>query len=101
MENNTLYVARQKFSQNEKLKGYGVFSYNDGLKLTKTGYSRSRWNLPSIFKDVSITYHSEKSWKEDYFQTAMKGQEFVVECNQEIKAWVKDIIESSHQELDV
>ncbi|MEA2096648.1 MAG: hypothetical protein U9P73_08165 [Candidatus Cloacimonadota bacterium] len=95
MQNDTLYVASKVLSFNNNLKGYGTFEYKPKLKLTKKGYSRSKWNLPEFFKQTSISYHNEKSWKTDYFQSAAKGQEFVIEATDKILNWSKDIIMDS------
>lgn len=51
------------------------------------------WNLPNIFKEVSITYHNENSWKDGYFKSACRGQEFVIEENKNIEEWAIDLIE--------
>lgn len=94
--NDTFYVASEVLFFNNNLKGYGTFQYNPKLKLTKEGYSRSKWNLPEFFKHTSISFHNENSWKTDYFQSAAKGQEFVIEATDEILEWAKNIIEDSH-----
>ncbi|NCF75331.1 MAG: hypothetical protein GWO87_02495 [Xanthomonadaceae bacterium] len=97
-ERNTIYVAKERLSFNKKLLGAGIFDYNKNLVLTKNGYLRSRWELPKIFKSVNITYHSKNSWKiskktgEEYFQSAGRGQEFVIEKNKRIKEWAINLI---------
>ena len=93
--NDTLYIAQKFLSANKKLKGYGTFKFNDALVLTKDGMSRSRWSLPTFFQKSSMSYHSEKNWKDGYFQSAAKGQEFVVSCTAEIKQWVINLIQTS------
>ncbi|HIS30423.1 MAG TPA: hypothetical protein IAB44_02580 [Candidatus Limivivens intestinipullorum] len=93
--NNCIYVARKYCSWNHELKGYGLFNYSDALCLTKNGCSRSKWNLPEIFRDVRITYHSTDNWKDGYFQSAYRGQEFVIEENSEIEKWAVSLIEKN------
>jgi hypothetical protein len=93
-ENDYVYVASKNLSLIDGYEGYGTFTYNNKLKLTKDGYSRSRWNLPEFMKDVNMSYHSVNSWKEDYFQSAAKGQEFVIDANEKVIQWAKSIIES-------
>ena len=44
-----------------------------------------------------MSYHSEKSWKSDYFQSAARGQEFVIQDNEETEAWIKNLIENNAQ----
>ena len=92
-ENNTIYIAKDTLSWNSMLPGTAPFSFHKDLVLTKEGETKSRWGLPSFFKKVKITYHSEKSWKnEDNFQSTGKGQEFVIHSNGEIENWVKELI---------
>lgn len=92
--NNTVYIARDTLTWDSKLPGADTFNYHEGLVLTKEGYSKkSRWDLDAIFKEVKISYHSKKSWKKDgYFQSAAKGQEFVIHSNKGIEKWVKELI---------
>lgn len=96
-ENNCIYVAKEFCTWNNERKGYGIFKYNDQLRLTKVGESRSKWDLPKIFKNVNITYHSQDSWKDGYFQSAHRGQEFVVDENKEIQDWAIKLIETNSE----
>lgn len=91
-EPNTLYISNDFLSWDKRLPGAGTFNFNQNIVLTKKGYSRSRWDLPEFFRNVEISYHSENNWKADYFQSAARGQEFVVQDNDEVTAWVKDLI---------
>jgi len=90
--NNTVYIARDRLTLIPEMPGAGVLNFADKLILTKTGYSKSRWALPSFFKDIKITYHSEQSWKNDYFQSVGMGQEFIINSNSKIDDWVKYIL---------
>jgi hypothetical protein len=63
------------------------------------GMSASRWKLfPDFMRNVSISYHSEKSWKENYFQSVGRGQEFVFSAdeNPQIMKWVSNLIGANH-----
>lgn len=93
ISNNTIYVAREKVTWNENINGAGVFKFNDELILTKKGFTRSKWDLPNYFKNVRISRHSKKSWNEDYFKSVDIGQEFVIEENDNINNWAKNLIE--------
>jgi hypothetical protein len=94
---NTIYVARDRLQFNLKLPGAGVLHFSKRLVLTKNGYSRSRWDLdPEIFKKTEISYHPNP-WKEDYFQSANKGQEFVIKENEKIENWAKELIEKNYK----
>jgi len=90
--NNTIYVARDRLTWQPEMPGAGPLNFTKKLILTKMGYSKSRWNLPPFLKEFKISYHSEKSWKNGYFQSAGRGQEFVIHSNKKIENWVKDIL---------
>lgn len=84
-----VFISTDQLSfMNSKL-GYGVFDFSDKVILTKKGETKSKWHLPDFFKRYKISYHTENSWKVDYFQSAAKGQEFVVNADQEIVEWIK------------
>ncbi len=91
---NTIYVAKDRLTWNSGIPGYGFFRFNKELVLTKEGCSRSKWSLPSFFENVEISYHSQSSWKrEGHFQSANIGQEFVIQQNNEVEQWAKNLIE--------
>lgn len=92
---NCLYEASPDLSLAEHLPGSGTLSFHEALVLTKKGYPKSRWALPSFFRDVPISYHSAASHKEGYFQSAAKGQEFILPATGEIKTWTKSLIVKS------
>ncbi|HBC75910.1 MAG TPA: hypothetical protein DC017_13880 [Candidatus Wallbacteria bacterium] len=98
LKNNTIYIAKDKLSFNPNIPGAGIFKFNESLVLTKKNMKTSQWELPDIFRDVNITYHGNKSdygWNEDYFQSAMRGQEFIIDENDEITDWAVKLIESN------
>ncbi len=74
------------------LAGAGTFQFNNRLVLTRSGYSRSRWELPDFFKTMRISYHSKDSFVDGYFDSAKIGQEFVVEENARITDWALKLI---------
>ena len=90
---NSIYVAKDRLSFNKNLPGASPLRFNEKLVLTKKGYSRSKWNLnPRIFKNLKISYHPNP-WRKGFFQSAHRGQEFVIEENTEVNSWVRNIIE--------
>ena len=100
--NNTIYESRFKLSFNPNLSGAGIFNYDESLVLTKKGHSVSQWMLPDIFKGVNITFHDHSKkygWKEDFFQSALRGQEFIIEENDKISEWAKFLIEDNIRRL--
>ena len=95
-KHNTIYVAAPKLSFHPSFPGAGVFEFDDRKVLTKKGESRSRWNLdPEIFRNVKISYHSENSWKDGYFQSAGRGQEFVIHANDRVIDWALCLIKDA------
>ena len=94
--NNTIYVAASRFSDHPGYPGAGVFQFDDRKVLTKQGESRSCWDLnPKIFRHVRISYHSENSWKDGYFQSANRGQEFVIHADEKIIEWAFRLIKDA------
>lgn len=91
--NNCIYVGRKYLSWNERVCGYGIFpEFREELVLTKAGMTRSKWSLPAEFRGLGITYHSDASWKDGYFQSACRGQEFIFEEDEAVENWAKRII---------
>lgn len=87
-KSNCIYSATGTLSLSPDLRGSGTFKYHPSLVLTKEGYSRSRWQIPEFFKDVGISYHTSKSFKEEgYFDSAKIGQEFVVSEDESVTDW--------------
>ncbi len=91
-KNNTVYTASETLSWNAHLPGAGIFKFDKSLVLTKEGHSCSRWQLPSLFKGLNISYHDLNSWKDSYFQSRSRGQEFVIEESYKVENWVKELI---------
>lgn len=92
---NTIYEATDCLSNNSNLPGAGVFKFHPNLQLTKEGLSASKWRLPDLLRETHITYHSKNSWKGDYFQSAMRGQEFVIQENEQVEQWAMNLIEEN------
>ena len=90
--NNCIYTAMKVSPWDESMPGFGTFRISDDLILTKAGYSCSRWELPSFFDDIEISYHTKASHKPDYFQSASKGQEFVIEESNSVTNWARELI---------
>jgi hypothetical protein len=88
---NAIYVAADHLSMMKEMNGAGVFPFRKDRVLTKPGLSRSKWNLPDFFRNVDISYHPNH-WRDGYFQSVGRGQEFVMELTPEIETWVKKVI---------
>lgn len=94
IESNRIYIAREKCSFDESIKGFGMFNFSEDLILTKNGRSISKWELPKPLMNLKITYHNESNYKEDYFQSASRGQEFVIEKNEKAEKWAVELIKN-------
>jgi hypothetical protein len=91
---NRIYVARDRLTVVPKQPGAGVFRYSEHLVLTKPGMSRTRWALDrAVFGNVEISYHSADSWEDGFFQSAKKGQEFVLAANDRVGGWLRELFE--------
>ncbi len=94
---NAIYIARNKLSWCDK-PGFGAFRFNDSLVLTKPdqqNHKKSRWQLPHEFRNLNISYHTTNSWKEDYFQSVGRGQEFVIQEDRALTKWVQKLFRNS------
>ena len=94
IESNRIYIAREKCSFDENIKGFGMFNFSEDLILTKNGRSISQWELPKPLMNLKITYHNELNCKEDYFKSASRGQEFVIEKNEKAEKWAVELIKN-------
>ena len=93
---NAIYVARPTLSRETTLAGAGVFCLRGELVLTKPGLSRSRWALDTaVFRHLKITYHNGTAWKDGYFQSYARGQEYVVHADDSAVDWAYDLISGS------
>lgn len=87
---NAIYLPTKELSLFPDLPGSGTFQYNQKRVLTKEGYSRSRWEFPESMKGTPIS-HNPFGWKDDYFQSVGRGQEFVIDGNPNVLDWVKSL----------
>lgn len=94
IESNRIYIAREKCSFDENIKGFGMFNFSEDLILTKNGRSISKWELPKPLMNLKITYHNESNCKENYFKSASRGQEFVIEKNEKAEKWAVELIKN-------
>lgn len=107
--NNTVYVARETLGLDVvpvDLPGAGVFStYDDRLRLTQPGASRSAWDLPAWFAPgdsrPALGYHSDPDrWQVHgdrvRLRSAARGQEFVLNTTDypESISWVSDLLKA-------
>lgn len=88
---NAIFLPTEKLSIADGKAGSGTLYYRPDRVLTKEGMSWGRWDLPQFFRNVSITHHPTP-WREGYFQSAGRGQEFIMDGTPNIEEWAKSII---------
>ena len=89
---NAIFTPVQRLSFANHLAGSGTFRFSPQVTLTKQGYCRSRWEFPETMRGIEIS-HNPRGWKQDYFQSAARGQEFIFDCNQAVMDWLKSIFQ--------
>ncbi len=102
---SVIYVAKPKLSFDRSYAGGGAFEFNERLRLTKKGPTKSRWNLDSeIFQDLTFFCYNKKeqvelkedAWKEGYFQSPMwPCQEIVILADELVIQWASDLIKGA------
>ena len=101
--NNTIYVASKELTVNGITTGFPgaqTLRYSDSLVLTKRDRSTSIWDLNHLpflkDSDITITYHrnfeNRIDNKANTFQSASRGQEFVIDEDPAVTQWAIDLI---------
>jgi hypothetical protein len=108
--NNTLYISRETLAIDgtaTDVPGAGGFrTYDDRLRLTAPGRSRSQWRLPGWFAPTPprppLGYHGDpKRWQHagDHVVVASvgRGQEFVLDTDwyPEARPWIYELLQQS------
>lgn len=91
---NAIFLPTDKLSFAPNLNGSGTFNFKPSIILTKEGYSRSRWQFPESMQGIPIS-HNPNGWKKDYFQSAARGQEFILSCNDAVLEWIMPMFEAN------
>ena len=109
-DNRALYVANKQLdlpNVRTDLPGGGAFGkYDDRLRLTEPGRSRSNWRLPGWMHPSRgrkpLTYHEDRSrWRKDkkgtLLRSVARGQEFVLHAEQypEAKKWLASLFNAA------
>lgn len=100
IKENCIYVANKNLCDIENtpfqnIKGFGIFDYSDDLILTAEGKSLSKWNLPKELDGLEITYNKHARDYGDYFQSASRGQEFIIKDDSDRAAkWAINLIKN-------
>ena len=57
---NAIFVGKDHLNFLPEYKGAGTLSFSEKRVLTKENETRSRWQLPEFFKELQISYHTQK-----------------------------------------
>ena len=87
---NAIYLPSDKLSIDPNYPGCGTFQFDRQFVLTKDGYSRSRWEFPDSMRGIPIS-HNPNGWKDNYFQSAARGQEFIIAGVPAVMKWVRSL----------
>lgn len=90
---DAIFLPSERLSICPSLPGYGTLDYRADRVLTKPGMTRGKWDMPDFFRDVEISYNRHP-WNDEggFFQSAGRGQEFVMDMIPEIENWANKII---------
>jgi hypothetical protein len=95
------YINRFRYNLDNSIivgSDFGTFRFSDILRLTKTGYRKSFWSLPTEFHGLPITYHKVEDQRllDDRceFKSASIGQEFIIDdCQGVLDSWIEKVLE--------
>lgn len=93
LSSNCIYVGKENLTFNPNLKGADTFKFSKKIMLTKNGMTKGKWDLPNFFRELNISYHTQNSFVDNYFKSADKGQEFVIQSDPRLTEWAKEIFE--------
>lgn len=90
---NAIYISKPVLSWDPRAPGAGTFHFAPPLILSKSGMSRSCWALdPGIFGNVEISYHSREAWRDGYFKSYPRAQEYVIAPDERVTGWARALI---------
>jgi hypothetical protein len=90
---NTFYVSAERLSWDRSTPGWGTFRFNKQVVLSHPEMSRSRWQLDRrIFRHLPISYHDADAWRDGYFQSYPRAQEYVVGADKGAERWARDLV---------
>lgn len=100
---NALYLATEKLIIDDRetdLPGFGLFKFSDELRLTiENDWHISYWKkLPWMDNDdITMSYHRKRRYNDEkgYFESVKRGQEFVIDENDNVTEWALNIIKNN------
>lgn len=92
-QQNAIFLPTDKLSICKSLNGVGTFKFSPTVVLTAPNMSRSRWHFPKAMYGTLIS-HNPNGWKDGYFQSAGRGQEFIMDYSKAVEEWVGSLFNS-------
>lgn len=101
--NNTIYIAADRLSVDGAFPGAGTFRWSSKVCLSAATETASVWRLPACFgppEAKPLTYHLDANrWQRNgdgtwRVQSVARGQEFVIEADDDLRTWALDLIRS-------
>jgi hypothetical protein len=92
---NTIYLAREKCTFDETIKGYGTFQFHKDLVLTRDGADTQRdWQVPKL-AGLGISWNGKRKFNDQGQITVTKGygQEFVLQESEQAEMWAVGLIQ--------
>src|SRR5262249_33090583 len=90
---NSIYLSAPHLSWDAGVPGAGVFRFCQQLLLSKPGMPRSCWALDRmVFGGVVISYHSPAAWRDDYFKSYPRAQEYVIAPDERVIHWAHEVV---------
>lgn len=98
---NSLYISSNQLSFDHSKPGGGAFRFNDALKLTRAGSTKSRWKLPLFFNELLDNFKADIEVEQlhadsvDLFINGRGSQEVFVSSDARVVRWAQELIRGS------
>ena len=87
---NAIFLPTEKLSLVPGMPGCGTFKYAPQRVLTRPGCNCSQWSFPAAMYGTPIS-HNPNGWRDGFFQSVGRGQEFVMEATPAVMDWVRSL----------
>lgn len=98
---NSLYISSNQLSLDHSKPGAGAFRFHDGLKLTRTDCTKSKWKLPLFFSELIDSFKADINVEHlhadsvDLFINGRASQEVFVSSDERVVRWAQELIRGS------
>ena len=87
---NAIFLPTEELSMVSGMPGCGTFKYAPQRVLTRPGCNCSQWSFPATMYGTPIS-HNPNGWRDGFFQSVGRGQEFVMESTPAVMDWVRSL----------